>query len=82
MDYGEENFSAWGLPFKKKRKRKDYPEPVEHKTRIGEMNDLLDEYIKQKKALEEVNKAKGGKKLISAIEATIINIEEKLIRLK
>lgn len=82
MDYGEENFSAWGLPYKKKKKINNYPEPVEYKTRIGEMNDLLDEYIKQKKALEEVKKAKGGKKLISAIEATIINIEEKLIKLK
>lgn len=82
MDYGEENFSAWGLPFKKKRRKNNYPEPVECKTRMGEINDLLDEYIKQKKALEEVNKAKGGKKLISTIEATIINIEEKLIKLK
>jgi len=81
MDYNEENFSAWGIP-KRKKRNKDYPEPVEHKTRLGEINDLLDEYIKQKKALEEVNKAKGGEKLISIIKKTIINIEEKLIRLK
>jgi len=40
-DYHEENFSAWGLPYKKRR-RNDFPDPVEYKTRLGQINDLLE----------------------------------------
>jgi len=81
-DYHEENFSAWGLPYKKKKKRNDFPDPVENKTRLGQINDLLDERLAQTKALAEAEKMKGGNKLISILNETIINIDEQLNKLK
>jgi len=80
-DYHEENFSAWGLPYKKRR-RNDFPDPVEYKTRLGQINDLLDERLAQTKALTEAEKMKGGNKLISILKETIINIDEQLNKLK
>lgn len=82
MDYNEESFSAWGLPYKKKRERNDFPDPVEYKTRLGQINDLLDERLAQTKALTEAKKMKGGNKLISILNKTIINIDEQLNKLK
>jgi len=82
MNFGEENFSAWGMPKKKRRSKNDYPEPVEYKTRLGEINELLDKRIDQKKALDEANKIKGSKKLISEINKTIIEIDKELYKLR
>ena len=83
MDFGEENFSAWEMYQNKKRRSKNgYPEPVEYKTRLGEINELLDKRIDQKKALDEANKIKGSKKLISEINKTIIEIDKELYKLR
>ena len=82
MDYNEESFSAWGLPYKKKRERNDFPDPVEYKTRLGQINDLLDEYIDQKKAIKEVKKGQGGNNLLSSLNKRIVEIENKLNKLK
>jgi len=80
MDYNEfneQNFSAWGgtppTP-----PQEEYPEPVEYKTRLGQINDLLDERLAQTKAIEEAKKMQGGNKLISILNKTIINIDDKL----
>ena len=81
-DYHEENFSAWGLPYKKRKKRNDFPDPVEENTRLGQINDLLDERLNQTKALHAAEEAKGGKKLISTLKEIIINIDNKLNKLK
>jgi len=76
-DFNEKNFSAWGgtppTP-----PQDEYPEPVERKTRLGEINDLLDERLAQTKAIEEAKKMQGGNKLISILNKTIINIDDKL----
>jgi hypothetical protein len=84
MDYNEfneQNFSAWGgtppTP-----PQEEYPEPVEYKTRLGQINDLLDERLAQTKAIEEAKKMQGGNKLISILNKTIINIDDKLNNLK
>ena len=62
--------------------QEDLPEPVENKSRMGQINDLLDERLAQTKALVEARKMQGGNKLISILNKTIINIDEKLIDLK
>lgn len=81
MDYHEQNFSAWGgtppTP-----QQEEYPEPVEYKTRLGQINDLLDERLAQTKAIEEAKKMKGGNKLVSLLNKTIIDIDDKLNSLK
>jgi len=84
MDYNEfneQNFSAWGgtppTP-----PQEEYPEPVEYKTRLGQINDLLDERLAQTKAIVEAKKMQGGNKLISILNKTIINIDDKLNNLK
>lgn len=80
-DFHEQNFSAWGgtppTP-----PQEEYPEPVENKSRIGQINDLLDERLAQTKALKEAEKMQGGNKLISILNKTILNIDEKLNDLK
>lgn len=81
-DYHEENFSAWGMPKKKRRGGNDFPDPVEKKTRLGQINDLLDERLSQTKALSQAEKMKGGNKLISILKETIINIDVRLNKLK
>jgi len=80
-DYHENNFSAWGGKPTSPPKEK-YPEPVESKSRIGQINDLLDERLAQTKALKEAQKMQGGNKLISILNKTIINIDNKLNELK
>lgn len=80
-DYHENNFSAWGGTPPSPPKEK-YPEPVESKSRIGQINDLLDERLAQTKALKEASKMQGGNKLISILNKTIINIDNKLNELK
>jgi len=80
-DYHEQNFSAWGgTP--STPPQEEYPEPVEHKTRLGQINDLLDERLNQTKAIEEAKKMKGGNKLVSLLNKTIIDIDDKLNSLK
>jgi hypothetical protein len=81
MDYNENNFSAWGGTTPPPSKEK-YPEPVESKSRVGQINDLLDERLAQTKALKEASKMQGGNKLISILNETIINIDNKLNKLK
>jgi hypothetical protein len=81
MDYNEQNFSAWGgTP--STPPQEEYPEPVEYKTRLGQINDLLDERLNQTKAIEEAKKMKGGNKLVSLLNKTIIDIDDKLNSLK
>lgn len=80
-DYHENNFSAWGGKSTQPPKEK-YPEPIENKSRIGQINDLLDERLAQTKALKEAEKMQGGNKLISILNKTILNIDEKLNNLK
>jgi hypothetical protein len=80
-DYHENNFSAWGGKSTQHPKEK-YPEPIESKSRTGQINDLLDERLSQTKALKEASKMQGGKKLISILHETILNIDDKLNDLK
>ena len=80
-DYHENNFSAWGGTPPTPRKE-EYHEPVENKSRMGQVNDLLDERLAQTKALKEVTKMQGGNKLISILNKTILNIDDKLNDLK
>ena len=58
------------------------PEPVETKSRMGQINDLLDERLSQTKAIKEVKKMEGGNKLISILNKTIVNIDQRLTDLK
>ncbi len=58
------------------------PEPVENKSRLGQINDLLDERLNQTKALEQACKMQGGDKLKSILNKTILNIDERLSELK
>ena len=80
-DFHENNFSARGGTPTPPPKEK-YPEPVENKSRMGQINDLLDERLAQTKALKEAEKMQGGNKLISILNKTILNIDDKLNDLK
>ena len=80
-DFHEQNVSAWGGTPPTPPKE-EYPEPVENKTRLGQINDLLDEYIDQKKAIKEVKKGQGGNNLLSSLNKRIVEIENKLNKLK
>jgi len=81
-EYHEDNFSAWGGGGSSTPPGEEFPEPVEYKSRMGQINDLLDERFAQTKALKEASKMQGGNKLISILNKTILNIDEKLIDLK
>jgi hypothetical protein len=81
-EFHEDNFSAWGGGSTPSPCQEDLPEPVENKSRMGQINDLLDERLAQTKALVEAQKMQGGNKLISILNKTIINIDEKLNDLK
>jgi len=81
-EYNESNFSAWGGNSTPPTHEEEFPEPVENKSRLGQINDLLDERLAQTKALREVEKMQGGNKLISILNKTIANIDSKLYDLK
>lgn len=80
-DYHENNFSAWGGTPPTPRKEEHY-EPIQNKSRMGQINHLLDERLAQTKALKEATKMQGGNKLISILNKTILNIDDKLNDLK
>jgi hypothetical protein len=81
-EYHEDNFSAWGGGDSSPPPGEEFSEPVEYKSRMGQINDLLDERLTQTKALKEATKMQGGNKLISILNKTILNIDDKLIDLK
>lgn len=81
-EYNEDNFSAWGGGSTPPPYEEEFPEPVENKSRLGQINDLLDERLAQTKAITEARKMKGGNKLISILNKTIANIDSKLYDLK
>ena len=81
-EYHEDNFSAWGGGSTPPSCEEEFPEPSENKSRLGQINDLLDERLAQTKAIIEVSKMQGGNKLISILNKTIVNIDEKLNDLK
>ena len=81
-EFHEDNFSAWGGGSTPPPAQDCLPEPVETKSRMGQINDLLDERLSQTKAIKEVSKMKGGNKLLSILNKTIVNIDERLTDLK
>ena len=81
-EYHENNYSAWGGGSTPSPSEHGFPEPAENKSRLGQINDLLDERLNQTKALEQACKMQGGDKLKSILNKTILNIDERLSELK
>ena len=77
-EYHEDNFSAWGGGSTPPPAQDCLPEPVETKSRMGQINDLLDERLSQTKAIKEVYNMEGGDNLQSILNKTIANIDERL----
>ena len=55
-EYHEDNFSAWGGGNSPPPYGEELLEPAEYKSRMGQINDLLDERLTQTKALKEAPK--------------------------